>query len=85
MTSGKLLMKHTHTIILILSDDSLRHLGPGEKDENTTHGTKSKSTGRTSIKYTLTVRGNHTVLADSDNLAFLFQLFTIVIFILDQM
>ena len=40
-------MKHTYTILLTSSDDSLMHLGPGDQGKNTTNGTMSKSTERT--------------------------------------
>ena len=44
---GKQLIKHTYTIVLTFSEGSLKHLTPGEQGENTTSGTKSKSTERT--------------------------------------
>ena len=41
-------MKHTYTILITWSDYSLRYLGLGEQGQNTTNGTRSKSTKRTS-------------------------------------
>ena len=48
LTRGKLLMKHMYIILLTWCNGYLRHLGLGEQVSNTTNGTRSKSTKRTS-------------------------------------